>query len=198
MITRTTPHHIKTLFPGQQADEKICKITRPHIIVLITKFFVWLVFAAFLIIFDQYIVPNYEFLSNEPFVAILNLARSVYLMGLVATAFTLWTLYYLNLQIITNERVVDITQDSLLHHTTSELNLNRIQDVTAEIKGIFGTFFDYGNVYLQTAAEIERFEFNNVPHPHQVAKLVLDLYEHLPSDQKTATGAMPPHSLTKQ
>jgi len=176
--------HPRFLFPGQQINEKVCLITRPHVIVLFLKYIFWLFFIGLLLGFDNYIVPSFTFLSNGYFPAIINLGRTIYLMGLVAAAFTLWVLYYLNFQIVTNERIVDMTQDNLLHHVTSELNLNRIQDVTAEIRGFLGTFFDYGNVYVQTAGEVERFEFINVPHPHTVAKLILDLYEKLPPEQK--------------
>jgi hypothetical protein len=88
------------------------------------------------------------------------------------------------MQIITSERIVDVTQKSLIHHTISELHLNNIEDVTAEIRGIFGTFLNYGNVYVQTAAETERFIFDKVPNPAAVEKMILDMYEKLPKDEK--------------
>jgi hypothetical protein len=96
----------------------------------------------------------------------------------------MWVLYYLNVNIVTNERVVDITQKSLLHHTIAELHLNRIQDVTAEVHGFFETFLDYGNVHLQTAGETERFVFSRVANPTKISKMILDLYEQLPPEEK--------------
>lgn len=174
----------KFLFPGQQENEQVYLVTRAHPIVLAKQYAVWLLFVALLLGLDGYIVPTFPVLSREPLLPVLNLVRTIYLMGLTASAFSLWILYYLNFQIITNERIVDMTQKNLLYHTTSELNLNRIQDVTAEVRGFFGTFFDYGTVYVQTAGEIERFQFDDVPNPHRVAKLVLDLYEKLPANLK--------------
>ena len=105
-------------------------------------------------------------------------------MFLILGLLILWVMYYLNMQIITNQRIVDITQDSLIHHTISELHLSHIEDVTAEVDGLLGTFLDYGNVYVQTAAETERFVFDRVPNPTAVEKMILDLYESLPEDQK--------------
>ena len=105
-------------------------------------------------------------------------------MLLVVGLFTVWILYYLNAQIITDQRIVDIAQKNVLFHTTSELNLGRVQDVTAEIKGMFGTFFNYGNVYVQTAGEQARFQFDRVPNPDRVAKQILDLFEALPPEKK--------------
>lgn len=172
------------LFPGQQANEQICLLTRPHWIVLAGKILIWLLFVAMLVYLDNYLAPNFPLLKVSPYFQIFGLLKIVYLMLLIVALFSIWILYYLNYQIITNERVVDVTQKSLLHHTTSELRLERIQDVTAEIKGLLGNFFDYGNVYVQTAGETVRFEFDRVPNPHNVEKLILDLYEKLPEEQK--------------
>jgi hypothetical protein len=173
---------MKTLFPGQQENEKIFLITRSHWLTLVPKILVWLFFAALPIIFDIWWLATQPVLGQETASNFINLFKSIYLMALLVALFAIWILYYLNYQIITNERVVDMTQKNLLYHTISEVNLTRIQDVTAEIEGIFGTFFDFGHVYIQTAAEKERFVFDNVPNPHQVAKLVLDLYEKLPKE----------------
>ena len=75
-------------------------------------------------------------------------------------------------------------QGNLLLHTTSELHLSQVQDVTAEIKGFFGNIFDYGNVYIQSAGAKVQFECDHVPNPHAVAKLILDLYEKIPKQNQ--------------
>lgn len=105
-------------------------------------------------------------------------------MGLVAGIFTIWIIYYLNYQVVTSERIVDVDQRTLLYHTLAELNLGALEDVTVEIQGILATFFDFGNVYIQTAGTKRNFEFENIPNPHAVAKLILDLYEKLPRELK--------------
>lgn len=178
----------KNLFPGQQEDEKICMILRPHWMVFFAKFVVWLMFVAILIGSDWAVAKYLPILKTLPYVNFYTLARSVYLMFLILGLLIIWVMYYLDIQIITNERVVDITQGSLLHRTVSELHLSRIEDVTAEVDGLFGTFLDYGNVYVQTAAETERFTFDRVPNPAAVEKLILDLYEQLPDHVKLKAG----------
>ena len=172
------------LFPGQQENEEIYLILRPHWFIFLGKFLAWLLFAAILVFVDWAINQYAPTLKTEPYVNYVNLAKSIYLMFLVLGLLILWVMYYLNMQIITNERIVDVTQRSLLHRTVSELHLNSIEDVTAETKGIFGTFLDFGNVYVQTAAETERFVFDHVPNPALVEKTILDLYEKLPQQQK--------------
>lgn len=172
------------VFPGQQENEEIYMETRQHWMVFLVKFFVWLLFAAILVFADWAIGQYAPILKNYPYADYINLFKSVYLMLLILGLLMLWVMYYLNVQIITNRRVVDITQTSLLHHTISELHLNNIEDVTAEVKGIFGTFLDYGNVYVQTAGETERFVFDRIPNPTRVTKIILDLYEQLPPEAK--------------
>jgi len=177
-------HFNQKLFPGQQDGEEIFMVIRQHWITFAVKMAAWLMFV-FILLLTDYLAPKYaSFLFIAPYSQVWTLIKSLYLMFLILGLLMLWVIYYLNVQIITNERVVDITQTSLLHHTISELHLNRIQDVTADVKGILPTFFDYGNVYLQTAGETERFVFVSIPNPTAVEKLILDLYEKLPPDEK--------------
>lgn len=85
--------------------------------------------------------------------------------------------YWLDIFIVTDKRILDINQTGLFNRTVSELRLYRTQDVTSEIKGFLHSMFDYGDVYVQTAGEMERFHFENVPHPNDVAKTILELAE---------------------
>lgn len=175
----------RSLFPGQQENEKVYVVLRQHWLIFFGRMFVWLMFLAILLVSKFFIGKYVPILLENPYVKYVNLIGSIYMMFLLLGLLILWVMYYLNVQIITNERIVDIDQHSLLHHRISELHLSRIEDVTAEVKGIFGTFLDYGNVYVQTAGETERFEFTRIPNPTYINKLILDLYEQLPEEQKT-------------
>jgi hypothetical protein len=96
---------------------------------------------------------------------------------LVMSLFLIITIYYLNIQIITNLRVVDVSQEGLFSHTISELHIDKIEDATSQTNGVLGTIFNYGDVFVQTAGTVERFDFHNVPDPAAIEKIVLDLYE---------------------
>ncbi|OGE82460.1 MAG: hypothetical protein A3B10_00080 [Candidatus Doudnabacteria bacterium RIFCSPLOWO2_01_FULL_44_21] len=174
----------KILFPGQQENEQIFIITRQHWMVLVTKLLVWFLFIIILFLSDWAINRYAPTLKKDPYLDYVNLIKTIYLLFILLGFLITWVMYYLNMQIVTNERIVDITQKSLLHHTISELHLSRIEDVTAEVNGILENFFDYGNVYVQTAAETNRFEFDRVPNPTKINKILLDLYEALPEKQK--------------
>jgi len=85
--------------------------------------------------------------------------------------------YWLDIFIVTDKRIIDINQTGLFHRTVSELRLYRTQDVTSEVKGFLASMFDFGDVYVQTAGETERFHFKDIPHPDAVAKRILELAE---------------------
>lgn len=180
----------QNLFPGQQQDEKICLVVREHWMVFFIRFLSWLIFVAILLLLDWAINQFAPIVKTTPYLEYFNLFKSVYFMFLLLGLLMIWVIYYLNVQIVTNQRVVDITQDSLIRRKVSELHLSRIEDVTAEVTGILGTFLDYGNVFIQTAAETERFVFNRVPNPAYIEKLILDLYEELPENEKINKSAL--------
>ena len=172
------------LFPGQQEDEQILMTVRQHWSIFARHLIGWFIFVVILFVLDWAVTNYLPELREAPYNAIVNLVETLYLMFLFLALLTMWILYYLNVHYITNKRIVDITQKSLLHHTIAELHLNRIQDVTAEVHGFFETFLDYGNVHIQTAGETERFVFHRCAKPTRISKLILNLYEQLPPEEK--------------
>lgn len=175
---------MKKLFPEQNDQEKIYLLTRAHWLTLLPKFIVWLIFSSFPIVFDLFVVANSPTLLEPQAQNVINFFKSIYLMISATALFAIWVLYYLNYQIVTNERLVDVDQRGFLHHQSSELHLSDVQDVTVEVKGVLGTFFDFGTVFVQTAGTTKQFEFDLVAHPHLVAKLILALQENF----KTQAG----------
>lgn len=117
------------------------------------------------------------YLSQPVFRVIIILGTSIYLLSIWLFLFSAFLDYYLDLWIVTNDRIMNIEQHGLFGRTVSELNLTKIQDVTSEIKGIIPTLFNYGDVHIQTAAEEKRFVFEQVPNPHEVRKGILELID---------------------
>ncbi len=164
-----------SLFPGQQADEDIILVLREHWFYLMMRLAGWLVFVAIIFAFDHYVPKLLPQLFQDPYLNYVNLFKNAYMLFLVLGLMMIWVLYYLNIQIITSMRVVDVTQSSLFSRTVSELTFEKIEDVTGETNGFFGTIFGYGNVLVQTAGTTERFTFWHVPKPDAVEKMLLDI-----------------------
>lgn len=98
-----------------------------------------------------------------------------YLMWSYGLFYTL-TMYLLDVWIITDHRVVDSEQHGFFSRTVAELNLYRIQDISVEISGIIPTFFDYGDLEIQTAGTAEKFFFKQIPDPNGVKDIVMDAH----------------------
>lgn len=170
------------LFPSQQEGEHIYLVVREHWFHFALKVLIWLIFVAAFFLFKLYMPPLLPGLFAGTIGQVTSLFEQVYGIFLIVVIFLLWVFYYLNIQIITNLRIVDIDQEGLFSHVISELHIDKIEDVTSSVNGIFGTIFDYGNVYVQTAAAVDKFEFTNVPQPGRLEKLILDLYEQRPKN----------------
>ncbi len=165
------------LFPSQQPDEKIVLVVREHWFRLAIKVAVIAVLSFFPLIFKLLLIDTDVFDTSATMSAIGATINSVFYLGLLVALFIVFVLYYLNIHVVSEQRVVDIDQTGLLFHEVSELNIETIEDVTGQIKGFFGNILNYGTVYVQTAGATERFEFDNVPNPEYIAKVILELYE---------------------
>lgn len=100
--------------------------------------------------------------------------------------FNAWMNYYLDIWVVTSRRIINIEQHSLFHRVVSEVNIQNVEDVTVNVKGILATMFGYGNIHVQTAGETPRFEFENVPDPYTVARHITELHNQaVPSAANT-------------
>lgn len=96
-----------------------------------------------------------------------------FLVGLfLLENFLVW---YYNVFLITSERVLDLDFYGFFQMESSEATLAQIQDVSHTRGGLASLFFNYGNVYVQTAAEEGKIEILGVPEPDKVHRLLVDL-----------------------
>ncbi len=174
------PFRDRKFLPVFRANEKIYLVLRQHWIVPGLKVLYWLIFIVAILLLDVLSKSFLADFASAEVLSVVGVVRSILLISAALGVFMVWTLFYLNVQIITNERIVDICQKSLLHHSTSELDLEKVQDVKAEVDGVLPSLFDFGSVQVQTAGEQPNFAFENIAHPHDVAKLVLKLYDEIP------------------
>lgn len=99
--------------------------------------------------------------------AVVRLIMSLYYFFLWFFMFYEWLDYYLDVWVITNHRIIEVTQRGFFNHEVSEIHLNRIQDMMFRAKGIFSTFLDFGDLHVQTAGAVERVILHNVAHPRK-------------------------------
>lgn len=97
----------------------------------------------------------------------------IYLMVIILIAFLVWMDHYLDLWIITNERVIDMEQHGLFRRETSEFSIDKVQDITVEVPHMMATFLKYGNLQIQTAGE-KSFTIKEVPNIYEIKKIIMD------------------------
>ena len=100
-------------------------------------------------------------------------------------AFNSFTSYYLNEWIITTSRIVEVTQHGFFNREVSSTLLNRVQDVTTEVDGLFATLLGYGTLTVQSAGANDYFHMHGIPHPQELRDIVMKEIAELHKQQKT-------------
>lgn len=188
----------KIHFPGQGADETVLMAIGRHPMALVKKVFVFFVGA---------VVPVAIFFVAEKYTTWLDdktgflylvvvLLASLFYLYILLFIYHVWVDYYLDIWLVTNERVISIEQKGLFHREVSELRLDKIQDVSSEVKGFLPTIFKYGSLQVQTASEADKFYYTEVPNPEILTRQILELHEQylmkhpgvasVPAEQKPA------------
>lgn len=166
-------------FETQEAEETVIIFLRQHMIVNLP----WVLFSLLLLLFPGVMFP---FVTSAlgltvsvpaGYMIVGTLFWYVGTFGFMLAKFLGW---FFNIYIVTNERVIDIDFYYLLYKEFSQAELNKIQDISYSSGGIFATFFNYGNVRVETAGEMPNIEFDKVPNPEKVVETIRTLTEQIP------------------
>ena len=141
-------------------DEKILLITRQHWVKLVLPFLVWIILAVLL----------FWLIESKTWAFIIVLVVALYPLFEVLN-------YKHNLWCVTNLRVVDESGFFSLH--SKESPLDKINNVEYD-QSIWGRLFGFGNVDIQTAAELGETKYQLIHHP----KLLKDTITHAQEEYK--------------
>lgn len=163
-------------FETQGRNEKIIILLRKHPITQVS----WILFVLLLIalpifglplIMELSILPEY---ATEGLILYLILFWYTGLFGFIFMQFLLW---FFNVNIITNQRIIDIDFPFLLFKESTATRINQIEDITHKRGGFSRTVFDYGDVYVQTAGATPNIEFLDIPRPADVVRAIVDIWQ---------------------
>lgn len=96
-----------------------------------------------------------------------------------------WLIWYQDIYIITNKRIINIQRNSLFSTTIAEAGLDKIQDVTFKIEGILQTFFNYGTVMVQTASSMGVLNLEDVEAPSLLVEKIREACDIFEEEEKT-------------
>jgi uncharacterized membrane protein YdbT with pleckstrin-like domain len=95
-------------------------------------------------------------------------------------AFNTFTRYYLDVWIITTQRIIDVHQFGFFRRQVTSFLLSRVQDVTTDVEGLLPTLFHYGSLRVETAGDAsENFSMDGISHPEELRNLILREVESL-------------------
>lgn len=171
--------HSDNSFDGEENGEKVILLIRRHPFFILLKM---LVFALLAIVPLSLIGYFSDFLFDNGLLDPAFFLLSLWYLFIWSGVFYSLTMYTLDVWIVTDRRIIDSKQHGFFSRTTSELHLNRIQDISVNTDGVIHTFLKFGDLNIQTAGVEERFNFSQIPHPEkvkdQIMKLITSINHH--------------------
>src|SRR3989344_2221886 len=157
-------------FESQQDDEEVLLVLRPHPISQIPWIINGLILFVLLILVD---IIFFNSLTLSQFI-VIN-ALSISFIG--AFFWFNFLAYFFNVGIVTTHRIVDGDYNTVFYKDVAETIYSKIEDISTKSPGILASFFDYGDIYIQTAGSNMNVQFESVPKPAEVTKTITNLSE---------------------
>ena len=158
-------------------DEKILLLTRQHWIKLALPFFAWLLLAILLL----------AFIKNYKVDLIIILLTAIYpMIEYINWKYNLWA--------VTNMRVVD--ESGFFTRYSKESPLDKINNVEYD-QPVLGRILGYGNVDIQTAAEMGETKYTLIHHPKLLKDTITHAQEEYKKNQITSQATQLAQAIAK-
>jgi hypothetical protein len=155
-------------FETKEDGERIILMLRRHPIVNIR----WILISIILLTGPTFLSVFGVFsLLPSGFPLVITLAWYLFVSAYAIEGFLNWCF---NVYFITTLRIVEINFSNLINKKVSDAEVTKIQDVSYTLGSFIRTMFNFGNVFIQTAADVQEFKFDSVPNPEKVAKILDD------------------------
>ena len=169
--------HLST-FIHQKSYERVVHKVRRHFITLIPAGALFVILLGMPVVVWLLIGRLFpDFIPNAVLTPLIILAASVYYLSVTLFFYSYFLDFYLDVLVVTNDRLIDIEQIGLLARSVSEVDLYKIQDVTSEVRGALASLFNYGTISIQSAGAVEKFIIHDIPGPEKLRQEILDLAE---------------------
>ncbi|HET9641410.1 MAG TPA: PH domain-containing protein [Candidatus Paceibacterota bacterium] len=103
----------------------------------------------------------------------MRVLLGLWLLTAWTAAWGAFTRYFLNLWILTNDRIVEVKQRRFFSHEVSSLVLSRVQDVTTDIEGVLPSLLGIGTIKVQSAGAEVDFIMQGIPRPEEMRNLIM-------------------------
>jgi hypothetical protein len=159
----------KVDFINKEPNEEVILLVRRHFLTNVG----WLLLVV-LMLFAPLVLDYFPLLNFLPakFQTAAILFWYLLTLAIFIQGFLSW---FFSVNIITNLRVIDVDFENLIYRKVTDAKIENIEDATVQMGSVIRTIFDFGDVLIQTAAEVPEVEFWAVPHPDKIDKILSDL-----------------------
>ncbi len=166
-----------------EPGEFVVRETRKHWFLIAANLlpYVFLAMVPYVLLNSLAFVPGEAFdafqtsLDSET----LRTLSGIWLLLVWTAAWGTFTRLYLNVWVLTNDRIVAIKQRHFFSREVSSLPLTRVQDVTSNVHGIIASLLGIGGITVQSAGAEKEFIMRGIPNPEGMRDLIL---RHIPEN----------------
>lgn len=170
-------------FADQFDDEEVLYVFRKHPIVmrkgLIIGMCSWLVGPVYTLALT-YFRPN-----NYPSVTFFFMSLVLSILFGCLLLVPSWITWYFSVFIVTDQRLIQITQKGLFSRSVVDMGLGQIQMVNYDVTGLQETLLGFGTITMQTF--VGDLVIHDLHHPAHIQKKLLQILR----DHGIAATAMP-------
>ncbi|HEV7454327.1 MAG TPA: PH domain-containing protein [Candidatus Saccharimonadales bacterium] len=135
--------------------------------------------------------------------ALITLQYSTYFIGLGAglvlgclVFLPSWIAWHFSVFIVTDQRLIQITQKGLFHRSVIDMGLSQIQMVNYQVSGLQETLLGFGTIMMQTF--VGDLVIHDIHHPAAIQKKLLEVLKQQGISTKQAPTQMPDMALAEQ
>lgn len=150
-------------FRGKRSDETVFLVVRCHPWLLMPIVWFWLIMAGTVLV-SLYLLGASQITSYIIF--------GILVLGLGYT-FYVWFMWNNGIYVVTDQRVIRIEQLGIFNREISEAEVDRIQEISTEVKGPIRTMMNFGDVKLQTASKEGKVTLKDVASPYDIQQQIV-------------------------
>lgn len=175
--------HKNLKFEGIGPNEEVLKVIHRSWFNIASQYFIVLVAVSFFVgsfMFYPLLFPQF---GGSSYSALFLFIINTFALATWIYCFLIWIDYYFDIWIITTEKIINIEQKGLFVRKVSEIKYEKIQDVSVEVTGMLETVINFGDVFVQTAADTDNINFRKISDPYAVKNLIVSLQKKKESEK---------------
>lgn len=161
-------------FADQFDDEEVLYVFRKHPIVmrkgLVIGLSAWLIGPVYTLALTYLYANSPEKYPSVAFFGISLLASIALGILLLVPS---WISWYFSVFIVTDQRLIQITQKGFFSRSVVDMGLGQIQMVNYEVAGLQETLLGYGTITMQTF--VGDLVIHDLHHPAKIQKKILEI-----------------------